>query len=129
MSIEEDIKALDEIAEGFEKLSSEICARTDLRAMWEGRAKGIRQAITLIKAHLKGQSNNPLTMEELREMEGEPVWITDIVDGVVFGEWWALIFSVEEDAICFSTKESGDDSRLFSLYGTGWLAYRRSRTP
>lgn len=69
--------------------------------------------------------NDPLTLSELREMDGEPVWITDIMGGVVFREQWALIFSVEEDAICFSTKERGDDSRLFSLYGTGWISYRR----
>lgn len=57
MTIEEIIKVLDEIAEGFENLSAEVCARNDLRALWEGRAKGIRQAIALLKTRPDAQPN------------------------------------------------------------------------
>lgn len=89
MSIEESIKELDEIAEVFEELSAEVCARTDLIAMWEGRANGIRQAISLIKNHLSCQSNDPLTLEELREMDGEPVWNDTVKKyALVDARWW-----------------------------------------
>lgn len=74
MSVEESLKVLEEIAEGFEKMSTEECARNDLRALWEGRAKGIRQAIALVKAHLRDQPNDPMTMKQLYEMD-EPVWV------------------------------------------------------
>lgn len=117
-----DADALEEIVQGGIKDNphkdgfARVCHRTEYTHFLDV----IRRMPTITQP-----PNDPLTLEELREMDGEPVWITDIVDGVVFREQWALIFSAEEGAICFSTKERGDDSRRFSLYGTGWLAYRR----
>lgn len=118
MSIEENIKVLDEIAEGFEKLSAEVCARTDLRAMWEGREKGIRQAIALIKAHLKGQSNDPLTPEQLLEMDGEPVYL-DFGDG---GEW--VLVRVQQGKV-FITHKNTICAPANILFKCGGKAYRR----
>ena len=135
MSIEESINVLDEIAEGFEKLSAEVCARTDLRATWEGRAKGIRQAITLIKAHLKGKPNDPLTLEQLREMDGEPVYF-QFGDGT---QGWAIAEKDVEGIVLygpdfddhaypdsdFINMEYNDPAGHFGLHVLGWRAYRR----
>ena len=65
----------------------------------------------------------PLTLEELREMDGEPVWCVDC-----FGnQCWAIVNAEDDDCI---DKETGAWS--MGLYGisdkpvdlTGWLAYR-----
>lgn len=61
MSIEESIKLLEEIAEGFEELSAEVCARTDLRTMWEGRAKGIHPGME----QLRGRALLPGVLQDL----------------------------------------------------------------
>lgn len=118
MSIEESIKVLDEIAEGFEKLSIDICARNDLISLWEGLAKGIRQAIAVIKANMRGQSNYPLTLEQLREMDGEPVYL-NLGDS---GEWALVrmqhgqVFITHKNTICAPAN---------ILFGCGGKAYRR----
>ena len=65
-----------------------------------------------------GLSNNPLTLEELRGMRGEPVYVVkgkcqwwDIVDFIA-GGWLYLRIANKTDLAL-------DD------YGTKWLAYRR----
>lgn len=124
MSIEESVKALDEIAEGFEKLSEDVCARADLIAMWAGRAKGIRQAIAVIKASLMDKPNDPLTLEELREMEERPVWIERHDGGP---SRWAIVGSFDSlYGVYFGTARGG--LRLpYDDYGKTWLAYRRRK--
>lgn len=118
MDIEESIKVLDEIAKGFENLSAEVCARNDLIALWAGRAKGIRQAIAVINARLRVQPNEPLTLEELREMDGEPVWIAS-PDGWDTPCW--MLVDVEYE-LC---REAHGGLAAFENYGKTWLAYRR----
>ena len=59
------------------------------------------------------QPDKPLTIDELRGMEGEPVWATSI-DGKYGG--WMLVGDGYCDAI--EGMESFDD------YGTTWIAYR-----
>lgn len=44
--------------------NSEIPARTE----------AVTRAITALREKLERQQNDPLTIEELREMDGEPVW-------------------------------------------------------
>lgn len=70
-------------------------------------------------------ANEPLTLEQLREMDGEPVWCVDC-----FGnQCWALVNVADDDCI---DKETG--AWNMGLYGvsdkpvdlTGWLAYRRN---
>lgn len=58
--------------------------------------------------------NDPLTLEELRKMDGEPVWIDD---------WY-------EDFHGWELSETASDyfdgeSRTVEAYGTRWVAYRR----
>lgn len=61
--------------------------------------------------------NPPLTLEELREMDGEPVWICDPdgSDGM-----WALVDLEYE--LCRTAKGG---IAIFDTYGKTWLAYRR----
>ena len=39
------------------------------------RKEYLGEAIRVLKTHPDAQPNEPLTLEELREMEGEPVWV------------------------------------------------------
>lgn len=57
-------------------------------------------------------SNAPLTTEELREMEGEPVWLR----GSGLNRWY-IFDGFSLDGIAFFTPEVG--------YGKLWAAYRR----
>ena len=63
--------------------------------------------------------NPPLTLEELREIDGEPVWL----DCSAFPEYsgYHIIEKVSEKTLTFL------DGLLIRLYdcGKGWLAYRR----
>ena len=73
--------------------------------------------------------NEPLTLEELRQMDGEPVWC---VDGCG-NECWCLV-NCEDGFPCGYDNESGlwegcfygmAGDRKFGLHINGWLAYRR----
>lgn len=74
-------------------------------------------------------TNPPLTLDELREMDGEPVWC---VDGRGYA-CWCLVNCYNDIMLCCD-KESGLwDGDFYGmagdgqhgLYEVGWLAYRR----
>ncbi len=70
--------------------------------------------------------NLPLTMEELREMDGEPVWVKPLV-GWKTEPFWAIVHGRDVS----DGRLSNDPERcVLSLgdtgaYWTDWLAYRR----
>lgn len=59
--------------------------------------------------------NDPLTLEELREMDGEPVWCCPKNDPAK-GSWMIVGPNGCENITSFA---------IYDDYGTGWLAYRR----
>ena len=61
--------------------------------------------------------NDPLSLEQLREMDGEPVWIVQINDEL--RPFWGLVDAEDESAA------SRLYCAMFEDYGTEWLAYRR----
>lgn len=68
--------------------------------------------------------NEPLTLEQLREMDGEPVWGKSLITDKP-GEWF-IVRVVEMSKAWFiacagATQGFGDKD----TYGTTWLAYRR----
>lgn len=82
----------------------------------------ILQVSNLVKAYREGRTeilppNDPLTLDELREMDGDPVWICDPdgSDGM-----WALVDLEYE--LCRTAKGG---IAIFDTYGKTWLAYRR----
>ena len=84
-------------------------------------AYAIHAAIDLLKTHPEAQPNEPLTLDELREMVGNPVWVeTPGVDRKLSGRWVIVAGASPEDAVLFC---NGD----FNCwdYGRVWLAYRR----
>ena len=65
--------------------------------------------------------NEPLTIEQLREMDGEPVWIVDIGSRNRYGSGWAI---VDRDNCLVRTVKYWNPV-FFEKYGERWLAYRR----
>lgn len=70
-------------------------------------------------AALEELPNNPLTLEQLRGMDGEPVWVQY---GQYDGEWLIVAWNIY-DAISYARKAPFKLS-VYS-YGDTWLAYRR----
>ena len=65
--------------------------------------------------------NEPLTIEELREMDGDPVWIVDVGPHKWYGPGWAI---VDRDNCLVRTVKNWN-AVFFESYGERWLAYRR----
>ena len=78
--------------------------------------------------------NEPLTLEQLREMDGQPVYI--IAGGMGISEWNVIkgkgyiTLAYDQPTIGFKAMKEGIEfinGRTFSIdsYGVTWLAYRR----
>ena len=65
------------------------------------------------------QPNEPLTVEELKSMQSEPVWVKSLLDGTVKG---AVINNTHAAAYVLWCGVRYD---TFDNYGKSWLAYRR----
>ncbi len=65
------------------------------------------------------QPNDPLTLEELRGMDGEPVWIVPMRGSGGFCTWMLVDAEYE---LC---REAHGEMAVFENCGKTWLAYRR----
>lgn len=63
--------------------------------------------------------NDPLTLDELREMDGEPVWIIPMRGSGGFCTWMLVDAEYE---LC---REAHGEMAVFENCGKTWLAYRR----
>ena len=66
--------------------------------------------------------NEPMTIEQLREMDGEPVWIVDSEGRNWYGPGWAIVD--RENNLVRTVKNW--NPVFFEKYGERWLAYCRS---
>lgn len=86
MTIEETIYALD-IVEHMESFSVLYEPGEPMNQTTVGKLKeACRMAVSILRVRTDTPPNDPLTLEELREMDGEPVWITP-------GGFWALVIA------------------------------------
>ena len=65
--------------------------------------------------------NEPLTIQQLREMDGDPVWIVDIGGRNWYGPGWAIVD--RENNLVRTVKNW--NPVFFEKYGERWLAYCR----
>lgn len=72
-----------------------------------------RMGADALRAQQERENPKPLTLDELRKMDGEPVWIDDLDEG--FHGW-----ELSSDASDYFEGES----RTVESYGTRWVAYR-----
>ena len=99
----------------------------------ENRAKQIplpgalevyRMAIAALRELDAKENQKPLTLEELRQMNGEPVWIMEHPD---WGHWElaedAEDYLMDRDEDFYGMKHN-DPLGRFGLHVLGWLAYR-----
>lgn len=99
----------------------------------ENRAKQIplpgalevyRMAIAALRELDAQEKQKPLTLEELRQMNGEPVWIVEHPD---WGHWElaedAEDYLMDRDEDFYGMKHN-DPLGRFGLHVLGWLAYR-----
>lgn len=96
-------------------------------------AYAIAASMALDALKREAADNDPLTIEELRGMDGEPVWTVG-VSCTPDGSWamWDIIERVDDDGIDFGysteSKEWWDynlRNKDGTLCGCAWLAYRR----
>ena len=69
--------------------------------------------------------NEPLTLDDLRKMDGEPVWIVEYPD---WGHWElstdAEDYVTDREPSFYGMKHNDPDGR-YGLHKLGWLAYRQ----
>lgn len=81
------------------------------------RKEYLVEAIALLRTHPDAQPNEPLTLEELRDLHGKPVWIHRTEDGQ---GWWSVVRI--SDTRLYTDYGAWCDLRD---YGETWIAYRR----
>ena len=83
-------------------------------------AEAHRVAISALRQQERfGDTNKTLTMDELRRMEGQPVYIVENT------EYWAIVNSFDQAGVYLLSYGNPDDYGYFGLYGKTWLAYRQ----
>ena len=86
---------------------------TILREALEMAISALRQQETVTNA------KEPLTLDELRKMDGEPVYIVENT------EYWAIVNSFDQAGVYLLSYGNPDDYGYFGFYGKTWLAYRQ----
>ena len=89
-----------------------------------GAVEVYRMAIAALRELDAKENQKPLTLEELRQMNGEPVWIVEHPD---WGHWElaedAEDYLMDRDEDFYGMKHN-DPLGRFGLHVLGWLAYR-----
>ena len=108
--------------EEFLDLSAALPDYYELLEFWhENHNVGYQKTVeTVIKpACIPDVENMPLTLEELKQMEGKPIWIVNERFG-----WagWEIVWNFPGNKM-----ETRDDSWNIDEMGTEWNAYRKER--
>lgn len=112
----------------YKKFAAGLRSAAGSYALFYGAPRGdLEKAADVIEelaARLESSSTQ-LTLEELRGMDGEPVWVVALDGGV---NRWAFVAS-DCEVVRFYTTRRGVAcnviARCFKTYGRTWLAYRR----
>ena len=87
---------------------------------WEQINEAIDMAIAALSP-----PNDLLTIEQMREMDGEPVYVVPLNEFYDLGKWCVLGVSPNEDYSCALVPGIDFWVWRFKDYGKDWLAYRR----
>lgn len=86
----------------------------------EIESEQFKQTVDFIK---KAAANDPLTWDELKRMEGKPVW----VEALLYKQW-AIVACVYADYIRFEGANLyAPEHRIYMGEDNGWQAYRKER--
>lgn len=86
-------------------------------------SKAVSMAIAALRTQMEAEKNDPLTLDELLKMDGEPVWCVSMINGK---SEWGILRIVEMQKtwfIAMAGTSSGYGDK--DSYGNTWLAYRR----
>ena len=103
-----------------------------IKCNWpDSRYTILREALDMAISALREQdaadkdvgNNEPLTLDELRRMDGEPAWFVSLHDGFAS---WGIVRVVEMSKVWFIAV-AGAERAFGDLdgYGKTWLAYRQ----
>ncbi len=111
MSIEEAIRSINY------GLKMETTDAPFVRQMTIVRTDALQVALAVLRTQQERERNEPLTLDELRNMDGEPVYVVVLYAKTA---WWAVVRTVT------SEKLTTDYGGWFDMteYGKTWLAYR-----
>lgn len=87
----------------------------------DGKAELVEYAPTLTPP------NEALTLEELREMDGEPVYVVPANEYSELGKWCVISIGDSDDYSCALVPGVEYWSWKFEDYGEQWIAYRRPK--
>lgn len=121
MENKEIIKVLEYLADGAEEVAHERHNRgTRRRAARD--TKAIREAINLLKTYPAIQPNEPLTVKELMEMDGQPAYLH-------FGEGadgeWVIVIWHDGMELPMLRHKNGLPASLAIVFMVGAKLYRR----
>lgn len=83
-------------------------------------------AIQALQEKLNRTPPQPLTLDELRGMDGKPVWVVTLEDAELNPPYWAIVDTANEHrsrGARLVGVENHDDFGAYELYNETWLAY------
>ena len=110
-----------------------------IKCNWpDSRYTILREALDMAISALRQQDHfreatkkvEPLTLDELRQMDGEPVWVSVSNNWRESGvsEGWCIVrFHSEDDRVRAYVYDTSHGARFFAQqdYGESWIAYRQ----
>ena len=136
MSIEEIVHEIALEGSAYEEMVEGTTVTDRVKKRWARRITAMREAIALLKTHPEALPNEPLTLEELREMEGKPIWIKKLT-GYGVSEYGIVhlcpppdvadpkVIRVVNGAFGFEQILPYPKNKKQQKYGNTWIAYRR----
>ncbi len=106
----------------YKKFAKQLRNQAGSYALFYGAPRGdLEKAADVIEelAAKMEPSSTPLTLEELRGMDGEPVWIIPMRGSGGFCTWMLVDAEYE---LC---REAHGEMAVFENCGKTWMAYRR----
>ena len=122
MTLEEAIKNREKCLRYLEALEQKANPQNVEAVRWSVKALKFMQRSTLTPP------NEPLTIEQLREMDGEPVWCKWLLPedrAIEQGKWFIVISGDKAGLEIQRPAEYGYHFCKIDDYGKTWLAYRR----
>ena len=122
MTLEEAIKNREKCLRYLEALEQKANPQNVEAVRWSVKALKFMQRSTLTPP------NEPLTIEQLRKMDGEPVWCKWLLPedrAIEQGKWFIVISGDKAGLEIKRPAEYGCHFCKIDDYGKTWLAYRR----
>ena len=85
--------------------------------------KGYREILPEYAQMKLDAVNDPLTWDELKTMEGKPVW----VEALLYKQWVVIGYVGENHILFEGVKLYAPESRKYMGEEDGWQAYRKER--